>query len=184
MQTRRGSKAPRQAFVLIGMEYFDVVDEKNKVIGKAPRDEVHAKGLYHRAVTILVISSEGKILIGKRSVKKDLYKGFYQCVAGHLSSGESYAETAKREMKEEIGIVCPLKKIFEFKRFVKDGNKIDNEFVQVFSCVHNGPFTIDKNEFDYMKFFSIQEIKEILQKEKVTPSTRLALERYMEMKNK
>ncbi len=56
-------------------EHFDVVNDEDKVIGKAPRDECHAKGLLHRASHILILNSEGKILFQKRSMEKDLYPG-------------------------------------------------------------------------------------------------------------
>ena len=37
-------------------EYFDVIDKSNKVIGKAPRDECHRKGLLHRSVHIMILN--------------------------------------------------------------------------------------------------------------------------------
>ena len=57
-------------------EIFDVIDENNKVIGKATRKEVHAKGLLHRAVHILIVNSKGEMLLQKRSMTKDLYKTY------------------------------------------------------------------------------------------------------------
>ena len=35
-------------------EIFDVVNERDEVVGQAPRKEVHARGLLHRAVDFLV----------------------------------------------------------------------------------------------------------------------------------
>src|SRR5690349_15619810 len=40
-------------------EIFDVVDEHDHVIGQAPRSQVHAQGLLHRAASIFVFNSPG-----------------------------------------------------------------------------------------------------------------------------
>jgi isopentenyldiphosphate isomerase len=42
-----------------GDEVFDVVDANDAVIGQATRREVHAQGLWHRAVHVLVFAPEG-----------------------------------------------------------------------------------------------------------------------------
>ena len=77
-------------------EMFDVVDEQDRVIGQAPRSEVHAKKLLHRAVHIFVFNSEGKLLIHRRSATKDEYPLCYTSSAsGHVSAGETYDECAR-----------------------------------------------------------------------------------------
>ena len=42
------------------IEYFDIVNDRDEVIGRAPRPEVHAQRLLHRAVHILVFDAEGR----------------------------------------------------------------------------------------------------------------------------
>ena len=39
-------------------EWFDIVDEADRVIGKALRKEVHAKRLRHRAIHVFVFNEE------------------------------------------------------------------------------------------------------------------------------
>lgn len=91
-------------------EMFDVVDGQDHVIGQAPRSEVHARKLLHRAVHIFVFNSAGQLLIHKRSATKDEYPHCYTSSAsGHLAAGETYAIAAARELKEELGLVSPLK---------------------------------------------------------------------------
>ncbi len=51
-------------------EIFDVVDSEDRVIGQAPRSEVHAKKLLHRAVHIFVFNSRGQLLIHRRSARR------------------------------------------------------------------------------------------------------------------
>ena len=47
-------------------EIFDVTDEHDNVIGQAPRSEVHARGLLHRAVHIFVFNTAGQLLLQMR----------------------------------------------------------------------------------------------------------------------
>ena len=54
-------------------EFFDVVDERDRVIGRAPRSEVHARGWLHRAVHIFVFNSRGELLVQRRSAAMDMF---------------------------------------------------------------------------------------------------------------
>jgi 16S rRNA (adenine1518-N6/adenine1519-N6)-dimethyltransferase len=86
-------------------EEFDVVNEADEVIGRAPRGEVHAKGLMHRAVHVLVFNRRRELFLQKRSRLKDVHPGTWDSsAAGHLEPGEAYAAAAQRELAEELGI--------------------------------------------------------------------------------
>ena len=52
----------------MGDDIFDVVDESDRVIGQAPRREVHARGLHHRATHILVHDAAGRVFLQRRSL--------------------------------------------------------------------------------------------------------------------
>ena len=86
-------------------EIFDVVDERDQVIGRERRAEVHARDLRHRAVHVFVRNKYGEILLQKRSRLKDKHPGVWDSSAsGHLDSGEEYDHCATRELEEELGI--------------------------------------------------------------------------------
>src|SRR6266513_3776097 len=86
-------------------EIFDVVNERDEVVGRQSRSEVHRLGLKHRAVHVLVFNSHGQVLLQKRSMKKDRQPGLWDSSAsGHVGSGEEYDSTAVRELREEIGL--------------------------------------------------------------------------------
>ena len=73
---------------------------------RATRREVHATGLWHRAVHILVFDGTGRVLLQKRSMLKDLSPGLWDSsCSGHLDAGEDYDAAAIRELAEEIGAV-------------------------------------------------------------------------------
>jgi len=93
-------------------EMFDVVDEHDQVIGQAPRTEVHARNLLHRAVHVFVFNSAGELLLHRRSALKDQYPRCYTSSAsGHVGAGETYDEAAPRELAEELGLHSPLERL-------------------------------------------------------------------------
>ena len=85
-------------------ELFDVVDDADEVVGQEQRSVVHAKGLRHRAVHVLLLNKVGEVFLQKRSKLKDVIPGrFDSSAAGHLDVGESYEACARRELQEELG---------------------------------------------------------------------------------
>jgi isopentenyldiphosphate isomerase len=87
---------------MAGEELFDVVNERDEVIGVAPRAQVHAEGLRHRAVHVLVFNPEGRLFVQRRSFAKDNSPGCWDTsAAGHLDAGEDYHAAALRELGEE-----------------------------------------------------------------------------------
>lgn len=88
---------------------FDVVDDQDRIVGQALRDEVHARGFKHRAVHIFLFNPRGELFVQKRSASKDTFPGRYDSSAsGHLESGEDYDACARRELREELGLEIPL----------------------------------------------------------------------------
>ncbi|AJF64357.1 NUDIX domain-containing protein [Streptomyces vietnamensis] len=86
-------------------EIVDVVDDNDRVIGRAPRGEVHARGLTHRCVFIRVRDAEGRTFVHRRTSTKLSYPSLYDMfVGGVVGAGESYDEAALREAEEELGV--------------------------------------------------------------------------------
>src|SRR5690242_7958157 len=105
-------------------ELFDVCDEHDRVIGQAPRGEVHARGLLHRAVHIFVLNSPGELLLHRRSVQKDEYPlRITSSASGHLGVGEDYASAAVRELEEELGLAAPLEFAAKFSASAETANE-------------------------------------------------------------
>ena len=102
-------------------ELWDVYDangnltDKTTVRGKC----FLSNGEYHLVVHIWIISSEGKLLIQKRSENKKLMPGEWAATGGAAISGEDSFTAASRELFEELGIKSDaqtLKKAVRLKR--------------------------------------------------------------------
>ncbi|HVU07428.1 MAG TPA: NUDIX domain-containing protein [Verrucomicrobiae bacterium] len=134
-------------------DIFDVVNERDEVIAAKPRSHVHAHGLLHRAVHVLVFNSCGEIFLQKRSMKKDRQPGVWDSsCSGHVDSGETYDETAVRELREEIGlkINSPLQKLFK----IDACEETDAEFVWIYRCENDGPFQLHPDEIETGDWFA------------------------------
>ncbi len=125
-------------------EWFDVVNERDEVVGRATRREVHARGLLHRAVHVLVFDHVGRIFLQKRSMKKDLCPGLWDSsCSGHLDSGEVYDVAATRELGEEI-VVRGAKPVRWFR--IEACAETAQEFCWIYRLRHNGPFVLHPDE--------------------------------------
>ncbi len=137
-------------------EIFDIVDFDDNVIGQATRKECNSNPrLIHRAVFILVYNNEGKILWQKRSLTKDVVPGqWVTSASGHVMAGDSYDETAARELEEELGITARLTLLGKFLfRY-----RYENEFSAIFKANANGPFKYNEQEISECRFMSIAEM--------------------------
>ncbi|WP_435970950.1 NUDIX domain-containing protein [Streptomyces sp. Qhu_M48] len=86
-------------------EILDVVDEHDRVVGRAPRGEVYARGLIHRCVFVRVRDASGRVFVHRRTPTKLVFPGLYDMfVGGVVGAGESYDEAALREAEEELGV--------------------------------------------------------------------------------
>jgi len=138
-------------------EIFDVVNECDEVISQAPRSEVHAKKLLHRAVHVLVFNARGQLFLQKRSMTKDTAKGKWDSSSsGHVDSGEDYDACAVREVWEEIGLKLDQtpERILRLEACVETGQ----EFVWVYRCVSEGPFTLHPEEIERGEWFGPEAI--------------------------
>ena len=123
------------------VEYLDVYDENNEPLARnAPRDVVHAEGLWHHTVHIYAwrTTPQGpQILAHLRSKNKKQYPGRLDPVfGGHVKSGRSERQTVIDELQEETGIRADSDRLQEH-RFVKKDDPIsapnDREFNMIFT---------------------------------------------------
>lgn len=142
-------------------EIYDVVDMSDQVIGQATRKEIHSKNLIHRSVHIFVFNPEGELFLQKRALSKDENPGFWDTSsAGHVDSGENYLTAANRELMEELGISEPLQPFMQ----IKACEESYWEHVTAYTCTTRQPIKINLEEISEGRFWSLNEISEILSK--------------------
>jgi isopentenyldiphosphate isomerase len=138
-------------------EWFDVVNARDEVVGRELRRNVHARGLWHRAIHVLVFDAAGRIFLQKRSLKKDMSPGLWDAAcSGHVDAGEDYDPAARRELGEEIGLhlAAPPPRWFRIEACADTGG----EFLWVYRLRHDGPFVLNPEEIDCGEWLTTTEL--------------------------
>lgn len=148
-------------------EIVQIVDSENRETGVTSRAEMRKNNLIHRATYILVFNQKGELFIQKRTMTKDVFPGLWDIAAGGVvQAGESYDLSAKRELKEELGVESEtLQHRFDYY-YDTEKNKV---WGRVYTCIHEGPFTLQAEEIDEGKFLSIDDIFTLHKTNPVTP---------------
>ena len=164
-----------------GDEIVLVVDRDNNETGRVPRHEMRTRGLPHRASYIMVFNSKGELFVQKRTRSKDIYPGYYDVAAGGVVlAGESYAESAKRELEEELGIrETVLTPHFTFF-YEEETNQV---WGRVYTCIYDGALILQAQEVESGFFASPDEVIALSRKEPFTPDGIYVLQRYLREKD-
>src|ERR1043166_802577 len=126
-------------------ELFPVVDENDRIWRYASRSEVHGNNLRHRAVHVLIFSNAGDVYLQQRSRWKDRHPlKWDSSAAGHVSNRETYDETARRELKEELGVDVPLERISK----ISASTRTDQEFIWIYRGVITGDIAPNRCEIE------------------------------------
>ncbi len=141
-------------------DLLPVVDGEDRVIGSAPRAEVHARRLLHRAVHIVIVNAADEILIQKRSLTKDLFPGWWDIsVGGHVDAGEDYADAVVRELREEMGIAAPVREVA-----VMSPSEVTGwEFQHIYECRFDGDPLPNVEEIDEIRWVTLDFIRTFMQ---------------------
>jgi len=83
-------------------ELLNVYDAEGRVIGAKPRREAKASGLAVGAVNALLVNSRGEVLLQRRPEDKENGGLWDKSVGGHVSAGEEFDTTLRREAGEEL----------------------------------------------------------------------------------
>ena len=90
-------------------ELLDLVDKNDKKIGTILRSEIanlhNENSGFLRAAEVLIINSNGRLWIPRRTMHKRIAPGGLDYSMGcHVSAGETYIEAAVRELNEELNM--------------------------------------------------------------------------------
>ena len=146
------------------MEFMDIVDEQDQVIGKTTQEEIYAKKHTHRIVHIFVLDhSKNSVYLQKRSATKSFLPGYYCTSAGgHVKSGETYLQAAERELQEEIGLTTPVKEVGSMS--YSEGNHL--RFIKMFVTYANNGFTFTDGEVERGQFMDLHETYNFVSRDK------------------
>jgi isopentenyl-diphosphate delta-isomerase type 1 len=151
------------------MEYLDIVDAKDRVVGRALREQCHGNpDLIHRAVHVFLFNGQGDLFLQKRAANKDIAPDRWDAsVGGHVAAGESWMHAAQRELQEEMdigGILLNPLYTYLYR------NPVESEMIRSYSACWEGPFRLNAEEISDGKFWTIEDIRRALGKDVLTPN--------------
>ncbi|MDQ6852716.1 MAG: NUDIX domain-containing protein [Actinomycetota bacterium] len=158
-------------------EVVDVVDEDDRVIGRAIREEIPVKGLRHRLACVVVRNSAGQIYVHRRTSIMDVFPDMYDMmVAGHVKAGETYEESALRELTEELGISgAQPRALFKYRY----DDPTWPSWATVFDVVWDGPIHHQATEIAWGAFMDEAELVERIEDWTFTPDGVEAFRQYL-----
>lgn len=87
-----------------------LVDARDRPLGSHAKLDAHRRGLRHRAFSVFLADSDGRVLLQSRSLAKYHSGGLWSnACCGHPRVGESNIAAAGRRLREEMGLEAELR---------------------------------------------------------------------------
>lgn len=137
-----------------------LVDPDDTAIGIRAKQDAHIEGVLHRAFSVFVFDSAGRMLLQRRALTKYHSGGLWSnTCCSHPQPGESAAAAANRRLFEEMGFHCPLGTAFSFVyRADVGGGLIEHEYDHVFVGTFDGDPAPDPAEVDAWRWIEIADL--------------------------
>jgi isopentenyldiphosphate isomerase len=150
-------------------EMVEEIDLTGNVLRLVPRRRMRAEQLCHRSVFIAVMSEKGDLLVHKRAGTKDIWPGWWDvAVGGVVGPGETWADAAVRELREELGIEGVRLELLGIGAYRDPDVQL---VAATFLCRTEGPFTFADGEITEAHWVSQAEIPVWLQGKQFLPDT-------------
>jgi len=157
-------------------EWIDLVDDDDRVVGRATRAEMRRDNLLHRAVYILVTNTRGELFIHERTSTKDVYPGYRDVtVGGVVAAGEDYDTAAARELAEELGVTNARLERLGPTAYADAGTRVRG---MVYRARHDGPFVLQPEEIVSGKFVALECAERLTRETRCCPDGAAVLRDY------
>lgn len=138
-----------------------LVDENDEPIGSMQKLQAHIEAKLHRAFSVFIFNSEGKLLLQQRALGKYHTPGLWtNSCCSHPSSNEDTETAAKRRLQEEMGISADLSFLLKFTYKYKFDNELtEHETDHVFIGFTDAMPVINREEVNNYKYIYLDEIQ-------------------------
>jgi isopentenyl-diphosphate delta-isomerase len=168
------------------LEEIILVDEEDNPIGSEEKIKAHEEGgKLHRAFSIIILNSDGKMLLQLRSGKKHHFGGLWtNACCSHPMKGEGLEAAVHRKLKQELGFDTELKELFKFTYKATDPGSglTEHEIDHVFLGTYDGDMDPNPDEVDELKWVETDELKLDIKAhpEKYSPWFKILIDRVLE----
>lgn len=153
------------------------VDEHDNLLGSLVRADLRARGLIGRGTYIMLFNSAGELCVHRRTLSKAIYPGYWDVAAGGMvQADETYAESAARELEEELGVSGVELTAHDHFFFEDPGNRL---WCSAFSAVWDGPLILQPEEVLEARFIPVDQVMLEIEQKPYCPDSLAALKRYL-----
>ncbi len=161
-----------------------LVDQEGRPVGTADKMAAHRQALLHRAFSVFVFDSQGRMLIQRRNRSKYHSGGLWSnTCCSHPRPGEGVAEAAHRRLQEEMGFDCDLREVLQFTyRAEFDNGLTEHEYDHVLLGTFDGSPAPDPAEVEDWEWVAPAELLARMEEHpgQYTPWFRLIAERVID----
>ncbi len=146
----------------MSQEFVILVDHNDNERGVMEKMQAHQLGELHRALSVFVFNSNGELLIHQRALHKYHSGGLWtNTCCSHPRPGELVLDAANRRLKEEMGMVSPLREALKFVYKAEvSSDLIEHEYDHVFIGQSDDEPHPDIEEVADWKWLSPAQIRE------------------------
>ncbi len=141
-------------------EMLVLVNANDKPVGYASHAQAHEAGLLHRAFSILIVDSRGRLLLQRLADGKYHSGGLWSnSCCGHPHRGETLTATTSLRLYEEMGIQCPLHHITAiiYRANLSNG-LIEYEYDHIYAGLFDGSPNVDPVEVPEWRWLPIDQL--------------------------
>lgn len=141
-----------------------LVDGLDRAQGSATKWEAHAKGLLHRAFSVVLVRAGGEgpeLLLAQRTEGKYHSGGLWaNSCCSHPRAGEEVLDAARRRVREELGCeACDLRELDSFVYYEAFENGLaEHEYDHVLLGRLAGEVTPDPSEVMAVRWVGVDEL--------------------------
>ncbi|MCU0322892.1 MAG: isopentenyl-diphosphate Delta-isomerase [Chitinophagaceae bacterium] len=147
------------------MEQVILVDENDQQVGLMEKMAAHEQALLHRAFSVFIFNSEGKMLLQQRALSKYHSGGLWtNACCSHPRPNEAVEHAATRRLNEELGFNTPIIPAFQFTyKAAFDNGLTEHEFDHVFVGKYDGEIHLNIEEAENYGFGLVEDIETDIQ---------------------
>jgi isopentenyl-diphosphate delta-isomerase len=162
-----------------------LVDESDRPLGTAPKLAAHENGgRLHRAFSVFVFDSAGRMLLQRRAATKYHFGGLWtNACCSHPRVGSTLLDSARERLGHEFGIDVPLRELFSFVYRAEDPatGLTEHEFDHVLVGRFDGQPQPNPEEVDAWEWVDpadlLRDVRD--RPQRYTPWFRIVLERVI-----
>ncbi|WP_432948253.1 NUDIX domain-containing protein [Kribbella sp. CA-253562] len=136
-----------------------IVNSDDQIVMFKNRDSVDPSTDIIRAASLILMDSNGKVLLARRSLNKKSEPGCWgEAVGGTVEGRETYLATLERETAEELGLQLPPTKLGP-KTYTEGRPPYFTQWFLARTDIDINSLTLQAEEVDAVEWFTLQRLK-------------------------